>query len=309
MTNFIIILISFLLGIGLKHIKKFPIQTSQSINLFIVYVSLPMLILAKFPNLVRHLSLHGNWWMPISMTWISFTLSFIIISLLSKKFKWTKAKTGALILTCGLGNTSFVGFPILEALLGKEAIPIGILADQPGSFLILSTLGILVAAKFGGEATSFQSMFKRLISFPPFFTMLIALVWTIMGCPGEFFLLDAFEKIAATLVPLALFSVGFQTQFKWSVIKKRSIPLFVGISLKLFLFPLFFYLLFVKYLGNSDLIAQVTILEAAMATQITSVVVAGEFNLDTELANLMVGLTIPISIITVPLWNYLFFKS
>lgn len=268
-----------------------------------------MMILAKFPNLIRHLNLNGNWWMPISMAWMCFVISFVIIFLIAKKFNWSNAKTGALILTCGLGNTSFVGFPLLEALLGKASIPIGILADQPGSFLILSTLGIFVAAKFSGEEPRFPSMVKRLVTFPPFFSMLLAIVWAILGCPGELYLLEPFEKISATLVPLALFSVGFQTQFKWSVIRKRKFPLLVGIFLKLIAIPFFCYLLYIKILGHTDLVAQVTILEAAMATQITSAIVAGEFNLDTELANLMVGLTIPISLITVPFWNYLLFKS
>ena len=53
-----------------------------------------------------------------------------------------------------------------------------------------------------------------------------------------------------------------------------------------------------------DFILKVTILEAAMATMITSAVVASDFNLDEELANLMVGISIPISLLSVPLWNY-----
>jgi hypothetical protein len=36
-------------------------------------------------------------------------------------------------------------------------------------------------------------------------------------------------------------------------------------------------------------------------------VVATEFNLDTEIANLMVGIGIPLSLITVYLWNMFLF--
>jgi predicted permease len=45
-----------------------------------------------------------------------------------------------------------------------------------------------------------------------------------------------------------------------------------------------------------------------MASMITSAVVATEFNLDTEMANLMVGIGIPLSLVTVPLWNYFLFN-
>jgi len=61
-------------------------------------------------------------------------------------------------------------------------------------------------------------------------------------------------------------------------------------------------------LGLNDDFARIAILESAMATMITSAVVAGEFNLDSELANLMVGLSIALSLITVPLLNKLLFN-
>jgi predicted permease len=39
----------------------------------------------------------------------------------------------------------FFWFSIIEALYGEEGLKTAILVDQPGSFVVLSTLGILVA--------------------------------------------------------------------------------------------------------------------------------------------------------------------
>lgn len=307
MTNFIIIFICFFLGILLKYLERFPRSTGLSINLFIIYVSLPALILAKFPILIKTLEFAGHWWVPVSMSWLTFILAWIIIYQLGKKFNWSSPKIGALILTTGLGNTSFVGFPLLEAILGKEAIPVGILADQPGSFLIVSSLGIFIAATYSGGVTKFKYILSRVFTFPPFIAMLASIVWTILGLPYYQLFNEAFEKISFSLVPLALFAVGFQTNFNWKVIVKRKWPLICGLSLKLILFPLFFFVFYKHLLGINDFFLQVTILEAAMATQITSAVVASEFNLDTEIANLMVGLSIPISLVTVPILNLVLF--
>lgn len=307
MTNFIIIFLCFLLGVLLKYIERFPRSTSLSINLFVIYISLPSLILTKFPQLLKTLELHGNWWVPISMSWLTFFLAWILIALVGKRLRWSAAKIGALILTTGLGNTSFVGFPLLEAVIGKEAIPIGILADQPGSFLIVSSLGIFVAASYSGGEAKWQYILKKVLSFPPFIALVVSILWTAINLPYYNFFSEAFEKISLSLVPLALFAVGFQTNFNWKVIMKRKWPLFLGLSLKLLIFPFSFYLFFRHLIGINDFFLQVTILEAAMATQITSAVVASEFNLDTELANLMVGISIPISLISVPLINWYFF--
>lgn len=307
MVNFIVIFLAFILGMCCKRIQKFPAHTGLSINLFVIYVSLPSLILLKFPLLLQPSDLQGQgqWWVPASMAWICFFLSWLVISFLAKKFAWSQAKTGALILTSALGNTSFVGFPLLEAMLGPQAVSVGILADQLGSFLVLSTLGIFVAAKYSGGDSHWWVMAKRILMFPPFIAVLTACVWSLTGLWGWEYLSGALDKLSATLVPLALFAVGFQAQFKWSVIRRRSFPLAIGLSLKLILFPLFFLVFYHHVLGINDFFTRVTILEAAMATQISSAVVATEFNLDSELANLMVALGIPLSLLTVPAWNYL----
>ncbi len=304
-SNFIILFLCLVLGVAFQKVKRFPANTAQALNQFVIFISLPALILARFPQLLRDFNPTGHWWIPVSMAWGNFFLAWLLISWLAKKYNWSPAKKGALILTVGLGNTSFVGFPLLEALIGKEAIPVGILADQLGSFLIVSTLGLFVAAQNSGGNPGPAMMAKRILGFPPFLAVLTAVIWTLLGRPGENIWIDPLEKIASTLVPLALFAVGFQTQFQWKIIQKRRFPLMVGLSLKLILLPAFFYVLFVQTLGVRDLFSHVAILEAAMATQITSAVVAAEFNLDTELANLMVGLGIPLSLLTVPVWHQL----
>jgi predicted permease len=50
-----------------------------------------------------------------------------------------------------------LGFPIIEALYGEEGLKTAILVDQPGSFVVLSTLGILVATIYSsGNPNGFQ---------------------------------------------------------------------------------------------------------------------------------------------------------
>ena len=52
----------------------------------------------------------------------------------------------------------------------------------------------------------------------------------------------------------------------------------------------------------SGISAQVTIFELAMAPQIGAAIVAMDHKLDAPLATLMVGLGIPLSFLTLPLW-------
>ena len=53
----------------------------------------------------------------------------------------------ALMLAGGLANTSFVGLPMIEAFFGAPSMATGILIDQLGTYLVLSTLGITSVAR------------------------------------------------------------------------------------------------------------------------------------------------------------------
>jgi predicted permease len=306
MSNFLVILLCLLMGFLCKNLRHFPANTGLTINSFLIFLSLPGLILSQIPKLFQMGVLGGNWWIPVSMAWIQFGISFLLFYFLGQKLKWSQPKAGALILTAGLGNTSFVGFPLLETLIGREALPIGILIDQAGSFLALSTVGVIVAASCTGEKVQASSIARRILTFPPMIALIAAVVWSLFGSPGSELLLPVFDKIGSTLVPLALFAVGFQLRIQKHVLQKRWLPLTLGLCFKLVLAPALFAFLYLKLLGGKDLITHVTVLESAMAPMVTAAVVATDFRLDNELANLMVGIGIPLSLVTVPLWSLLF---
>jgi predicted permease len=89
---------------------------------------------------------------------------FFTVSLLGKKYGWSK-NDWLLNLNCRAGDTSFLGFPIIEALYGQEGMKTAILVDQPGTFVVLSTLGIIIGYYvLKGEPNSIQ-IFKKIIFF------------------------------------------------------------------------------------------------------------------------------------------------
>ena len=57
--------------------------------------------------------------------------------------------------------------------------------------------------------------------------------------------------------------------------------------------------------GVPVIVLQTLLLESAMASQITGGIIAADQGLGPELARLMVGLSIPLSLLSVPLWHVL----
>lgn len=305
MNNFALIFLSLFIGFLLKRSHRFPSNSAIALNSFVICISLPAIILLKIPKLIITTQLNLSLIIPISMAWIFFALSWGLFAYLGKKRNWSKARTGALILTAGLGNTSFVGLPLLEALYGKEALPWGLLIDQLGSFLVLSTVGLIVAAQYGHPRDGIRrSPLKQVLGFPPFIALLAATIFGLNHFQFEGISSDVLARLGSTLIPIALVAVGFQLKLSRAILKRYWKPLSFGMLFKLFLAPAVLTLIYYLATGEISYITKITLLEAAMATMITSAVIATDFGLDEELANLMVGVSIPLSLVTVPLWDY-----
>lgn len=306
--NFVLIFLCLGLGILLRRTQKFPEKSPQAFNAFVIWISLPSLILVQIPKLFKTTPLSMEILIPLSMAWILLILSFVVFYSLGKYFRWPPTVTGALVLTAGLGNTSFVGLPILESFFGPESMRIGVLVDQPGTFLALSTLGLFIAALFSpqaGREFEIKEAILNILRFPPFIALIVAGLWFVSGIDQPAELVTVLERLSSTLVPLALVAVGFQLRVSRAVLHRQWKPLLCGLSFKLFFAPLFFIFLYAFIFSSHSFITRVTILESAMAPMITASVVAEEFGLNSELASLMVGIGIPLSLLSVYLWNQL----
>ena len=299
MANIGILPVCFVFGMLLRWSGRIPDNASSSLNAFIINVSLPALTL---------LHVHGLQWdnslvYPVSMAWGLFGVGAVFFVAIGFLARWSRQTIGALILTGALANTSFLGLPMIEAFFGNAngELAIGIVMDQLGTYMVLSTLGVMVAAVCSQGDLSFTAIVKRILLFAPF----QALVLAILLRPVEYspVVVTMLETLAATLAPLALLSIGSQLRF--AELKGNVSALTVGLGFKLLLAPALVMTVFMEALGTGGRVAQVTVFEAAMGPQIGGSIVAIEHNLHKSLVTLMVGIGIPLSFVTLPLWWYL----
>ena len=298
MNSLWLIPVCLLIGFFLQRFKEKPPQLEQSLHFFVIYISIPGLALYYLPKLTFGMQM----WKPALVPWIGFGLSFLFFLILGRIFHWSKRLTGCLILTAGLGNTSFVGFPVIESLYGAEGLQTAIIVDQAGSFVVVSTLGILVATYFGGQSVSLTQMGVRLVKFPPFIAFFLAVFMNI----AQFEFHDAVDavckRLADTVTPLSLLAVGLQLKFNFK--NKHFGFLTLGLFFTLVLTPLFFWFWFRYLLNDTSLMTEVSIMEAAMAPMITGSIIASRYGLKPQLSSMMVGFGIPISFITLAFWYW-----
>lgn len=147
---------------------------------------------------------------------------------------------------------------------------------------------------------SFATVIRKVIKFAPFQALVLALVLRSFDFPEN--LEQLLSRLGSTLAPLALVSVGYQLRL--GDLAGRILALTLGLFFKLIFGPILITLVLVKLLGTNGPMTQVTIFEAAMAPQIGAAIVAIEHKLDAPLVTLMVGIGIPLSFLTLPLWWY-----
>ena len=299
MENIILLFLCLFLGLALQKVPQFPKNAYQSLNQYVIYVSLPALALYYIPKITISLALLY----PLGIAWLGFGLSFVFFYSIGTYLKWSKKLIGCLILTGGLSNTSFVGFPIIEALYGPEGLKTAIIVDQPGSFVVVTTLGILVAASFSRGNLNTSEILMKILKFPPFVAFSIAILCTILSLDFPNSLQSSFLKIGNTVTPVALVAVGLQ--LKIDTRSKHWSFLALGLFFKLFLMPAFFFLLYRIVLGENQLEITVSIMESAMAPMITASILASNYGLKPKLSSMMIGVGIPLSFISLAFWYYI----
>lgn len=296
MYNFIIIFVFLIIGLLLQNVKRFPTSIYKLLNKIVIYLCLPSLALLYIPKI----KLGTHLLFPVSVTWIGFIISILFFSFLGWKFSWSKKLIGCLILTAGFGNTSFLGFPIIQALYGEEGLKTAILVDQPGTFVALTTFGVAVATLYSSGNTNLFNIVRKIIFFPPFIAFLAACFMNLFQLVFNPNIEFALLKAGSLMTPLAMLSVGLQLHYNQK--SKHWKFLRLGLFYKLVLTPAIIYFLYVVIFDQHSKMIHVSIMEAAMAPMISSSIIAASHGLKPKLCSMMVGFGIPISFLTLFFW-------
>jgi predicted permease len=297
MQPFVLLVACLALGTLVARLARPPAGLADALNWWVVNIALPALVLSIVPEL----PLSADLWFPAAAMWLAFLGGWAVFAAAGRAFGWSGARIGAITLTCGLGNSAFIGLPLVEALRGREALPIAAIADQAGVFLSLAIGGSLVAALYSGGHVSAASVARRILLFPPFIALIAGLVLGATGGVPQA-IQPVITRVGDSLVPLALFSVGLQLKLRLGPGQATAVA--TGLGWKLALAPGLVWLAG-RAAGIEGDVLEVTVLQAAMAPMISGAILAQQNRLEPALANAVLGLGILLSFLTVPLVNRL----
>ena len=228
---FALILAMLALGLLFRRLRVFPDNAAEVLNKVVLYVCLPASVLIYAPRLEL-----GTHVLAIAaVPWLLLAATVLLVSLATRVLKLRPDEHAVLLLCVALGNTSFLGYPLVRALLGEAALPYAVIYDQFGAFLILSTVGLLALAHYSGERRPTpREMALRVARFPPVWALAFGL--TLMPEHPPAWIASALEALAGVLLMLVMLAVGLTIQLRLP--RDEIAPLATGLVLKLGVLPL-----------------------------------------------------------------------
>lgn len=298
MESFYLILSYIIIGMLLKRFKAMPDNSAMALNAYVLYAALPALILKN----ISLLSFSSALFVPAITPWFLLVVVILLTLFLSKILNWSREVTGALLIILPLGNTSFLGFPMTEALFGQEGMPYAVVYDQLGSFIALATYATIVAAMFSSKiaSPSVRDIVLKIITFPSFIALILGLIFRGSVLPD--FIGALIDGLAQTLVPVVMVAVGFQLHFRFS--RHEMGPMAIALSIKLMLMPLLAGLLWYAF-GQSGLVVDISIFQAAMPPMISAGAIAIMAGLAPRLVSGIIGYGVLLSLISLPIVAWL----
>lgn len=293
---FALILAMLALGMLFARLRALPDNAAQVLNQVVLFVCLPAAVLTYVPRLRMDASVIGMAATP----WLLAVATVALVTLASRVFKFRRDEHAVLLICVALGNTSFIGYPMVSALLGEHALPYAVVYDQFGTFVLLSTYGLYVLAKYGGDAPpTLKQILLRIVRFPPIWALVIGL--TVMPEQPPHWLGAALQKLSDALLPLVMLAVGLSIRLRLPRDEIR--PLATGLTLKLVIMPALALPLSLAF-GMHGAMLQANVLESAMPTMITAGALAIAHGLAPRLAAALIGYGILLCLATLPAWMW-----
>ncbi|MDH5824562.1 AEC family transporter [Luteimonas sp. RD2P54] len=291
---FALILAMLALGMLFARLRLFPDAAAESLNLVVLYVCLPAAVLLYVPRLDFEPALLGLAATP----WLLAVATVALVLPLARWLEFRRDELGVVLLCVALGNSSFIGYPMIRALLGDDALPYAVVYDQFGTFVLLSTFGLYVIARFSGDAPpSGREIGLRIVRFPPLWALAFGL--TLMPEQPPAWIAQGLQRLADAMLPLVMLAVGLSIRLK--IPRDELKPLATGLALKLLAMPALALPLSLLF-GMQGKMLQANVLESAMPTMITAAALAISHGLAPRLAAALVAYGILLSLATLPLW-------
>jgi predicted permease len=295
-NSFIPLVILIFIGYFSKKLWILDQEDIKPFNKLIVTLALPCLVFTKLYS--ANTSFFSN---ILSLAFVGFIGAIItgtITFLIFRKYSYTKKFS--LILPVMMGQTAFMGYPIVLGTWGDEGLVIAILYDI-STYIIFSLLKIILTVTSKDESNHIESkdkikqIIKSIISLPILWAILLGIIFSLNKISIIPFG-PVFKYLADLTSPMVMILLGLTLDFK-GIRENFKVGAVVSL-IKLVLFPLAVFIISTILNLSPDMI-KISVVEAAMPCALISLSLGIDHDMDYKLISDCIIISTVFSIITI----------
>ncbi|MBX7076345.1 MAG: AEC family transporter [Methanobacteriaceae archaeon] len=291
-VTLITIIFMIFLGYFLKRIDFLKVTDVNALNKIVMNIALPCMIFKALykanMNLLPTLSI-----LPVVGLLSSFVIGIIVYFIL-KYLKYDNKKLWSILLTVIIGNTGFMGYPIILGAYGNSGFVRAIFFDinTTLTFLIMSVVLIII---FGG---TYKQAIKKAFLLPPLWALILGICFNLANIPIGEVATNIITSFSALTIPLIMIALGLSLRFEGLKWHKGTVT-FTAV-VKLVFYPLITLGILILFRLHG-LEFNVSLIQAAMPSGMFSLVLAISHDLDFRLTSDCIFTNTLLSLITIPI--------
>lgn len=222
-----------------------------------------------------------------------------IVAFCLKIFIKSDSKLGIFQYALVFSNSGFMGYPVVEAVLGKGAIFYAAIFNLPFNFLCF-TLGVYFLSKGNSNAKfSIKSMIN-----PSMIAVFIGLALFVTGTELPVFINHPLELLGDVTTPISMIVIGSMLAGSSAMECFKRFDMYMLAVLRLVAIPVLVFLVLRPFSFDSVVMA-IPVVISAMPSTANTAIMANEYGADVALASQAVFFTTLFSVVSIPLISVL----
>ena len=292
-TQVLTLFILILVGYYARKKELIDDEFTSKLSSLVMFFFLPCMIISSMqieynPNMVSKIFL------LIIISFFMYSISFIIAYFSKYIFKSTN-DLGIYQFVILFSNVGFMGYPIVQAILGKEAIFYTAIFNLPFNLLIM-TLGTFILCK---NNNNYTFSIKTLIN-PVIISVFLGLLLFALNIRLPKFINNPIELLGSVTTPISMLIIGSMLFSSSALECFFNKSLYILSFIRLLLMPFIIYFL-LKNILSDDILLSIPIVISAMPAASNTAILANEYKANEGLASQAVFLSTLFSIFTIPL--------
>lgn len=277
-------------------------EVSKRISSIVINVANPCMILES--SFTEHQMKWNELLTTVIIVFAMYVFLLVCASLIPMLLRVEKKSRGTYAAMLVFGNIGFMGFPVLNAMYGKEGLLYGAIFQLPYDALIY-TYGVMVLT-----STSYicsrnnHEIIKKILNIGVIACVVAMLVY-FLQIPIPNFLQDTITNLGNLTAPLSMLIIGSslaQMRIK-DLLEDKTLLIFTAV--KLLILPTV-WMLIVNRMIHQEILRGVCLVMMATPVGSMTAMLAQQYDGDYETASRGVALSTVLSVITMPILAVLF---